>query len=244
MRRIMVLSALVGAACIVLAGTAQAQVVIKGAGKSSITIVKTPAPGPAVPTPKTAGSVSSKAAASVVGKPATGGASFAMKLAKDLGDPTKPGFGPGSYILEVESSATPTGNMVNDLLAAAFFITFTVDPITLKCTIDGHPDFITGGSLCGGMSQPACVPAPALGKCSATLSQVAGNLLQVAGGDANQPFAARFRIRINTDPANCVTGHTLVDGNGTPSLMPPSSTCRTGANTVVGVGGVALGSPD
>ena len=231
MRRFMVLSALAAAACLVLVGSAQAQQ--KGAGKSSISIIKTPTPAPPALTPKAAGSVSSKPVMSVAGKDATGGASFAMKLAKDLSDPSKPGFGAGNYVLEVESSATPTGNMVSDGLAAAFFITFTIDA-SFKCTIDGHPDFITGGSLCGGMSQPACVAAPALGKCSATLQQVAGNLLGVAA-HANDPFGARFRIRTNPDTTNCKTGHVIVEATG---ANPATTTCRTG--TVIGVGGVAL----
>jgi hypothetical protein len=229
----MVLSALAAAASLVLVGSAQAQQ--KGAGKSSISIIKTPTPAPPALTPKAAGSVSSKPVMSVAGKDATGGASFAMKLAKDLSDPAKPGYGPGNYVLEVESSATPTGNMVSDGLAAAFFITFTIDAAG-KCTIDGHPDFITGGSLCGGMSQPACVAPPALGKCSATLQQVAGNLLGIAA-HANDPFGARFRIRTNPDTTNCKTGHLIIDGTG-PS--PATTTCRSGP--VIGVGGVALGT--
>jgi hypothetical protein len=236
MRRVEVLVALAVAAAVAAAGIADAQVV-KGAGKSSITIVKTPAPGPSTPTPKTAGSVSSKALATVVGKPPTGGGSFAIKLSKDVGDPAKPGFADGNYVLEVEASATPTGNMVADPLAAAFFITFTVT--AGKCTLDNHPDFTTGSPNCGGTSQPVCAADPGIGKCSATLYQVAGNLFQVAGGDANQPFGARFRIRPNVDTANCKTGHLIVDAAGE---SPSTSTCRDGA--VIGVGGVALGTPD
>jgi hypothetical protein len=236
MRSGKVLGILAVAACVALAGTARAQVV-KGAGKSSTSIIKTPAPGPTTVTPKAAGSVSSKPVATVVGKPPTGGGSFAMKLAKDVGLPAKPGFADGNYVLEVEASATPTGDMVGSPLAAAYFITFTV---TLgKCTIDNHPDFTTGSPNCDGPMQPVCAPAPGAGKCSATLYQVAGNLFQVAGGDANQPFGARFRIRPNVDPNNCDTGHLIVDGLGE---QPNTSTCRDGA--VVGVGGVALGTPN
>jgi hypothetical protein len=84
MRSLKAMGIVAVAACVALTGTAGAQV--KGAGKSSITIVKTPAPGPATPTPKTAGSVSSKAQATVAGKPPTGGGSFALKLSKDVGD--------------------------------------------------------------------------------------------------------------------------------------------------------------
>ena len=106
------------AACVAVAGTAGAQV--KGAGKSSITIVKVPAPGPTTPTPKTAGSVSSKASATVAGKPPTGGGSFALKLAKDVGDPAKPGFPDGEYVLEIESSGTPTGDVIGSPISAAY----------------------------------------------------------------------------------------------------------------------------
>lgn len=222
------------AACAAMVGNASAQV--KGSGSSSVTIVKTPAPGPATPTPKTAGSVSAKAAATVAGKPPTGGGSFAMKLAKDTGDPAKPGFADGNYVLEIESAGTPTGDLVGSPLAAAFFIAFTVTGG--KCTINNHPDFNPGSPNCGGMAQPACGAAEGVGKCSAQIYQVAGNLLAAAGLVANQPFGARFRIRPNTTPATCVTGHLLLDGIGTPT--PPSSTCRTGA--VIGVGGVALGT--
>lgn len=236
MRSLKFLGVLAVAGCVALAGSANAQVV-KGAGKSSVSIIKTPAPGPNVATPKAAGSVSSKPVATVVGKPPTGGGSFAMKLSKEIGDPAKPGFADGNYVLEVEASATPTGNMVADPLAAAFFVTFTV--ALQKCTIDNHPDFTTGSPNCGGPMQPVCAPAPGVGKCAATLYQVAGNLFQVAGGDANQPFGARFRIRPNVTPANCTTGHLIVDGLGED---PPTSTCRDGA--VIGVGGVALATPD
>ena len=231
--RVIVLGAAL-VACVAFAGNALAQQ--KGAGKSSITIIAVDASGhaPAPPalTPKAAGSVSSKPVMSVAGKDATGGASFAMKLAKDLGDPTKPGFADGNYVLEVESAGTPAGNLVNDPLAAAFFITFTI--AAGKCTIDGNPGFTTGGSLCGGMSQPACVAPPGLGKCSATLQQVAGNLLGLLA-HANDPFGARFRIRTNPDTTNCKTGHVIVEATG---ANPATTTCRTG--TVIGVGGVAL----
>src|SRR5262245_26583913 len=138
------------AACVALAGTAGAQV--KGAGKSSVTIVKTPAPGAATPTPKTAGSVSSKASATIVGKPPTGGGSFAVKLAKDVGDPAKPGFLDGEYVLEVESAATSTGDIVGDPLSAAFFITLTIN--AGKCTIHNNPT--VSAPNCGAAMQPAC----------------------------------------------------------------------------------------
>ena len=73
--RVIVLGAAL-VACVAFAGNAFAQQ--KGAGKSSITIIKVDATGhaPAPPalTPKAAGSVSSKPVMSVAGKDATGGA--------------------------------------------------------------------------------------------------------------------------------------------------------------------------
>ena len=221
------------AACVALAGTAGAQV--KGAGKSSITIVAVPAPSPTTPTPKTAGSVSSKAAATVAGKPPTGGGSFALKLAKDVGDPTKPGFADGEYVLEIESAGTPTGDVIGSPISAAYFITLT---ITLgKCTIHDLASVDPNQGPCGGAMQPVCALPDQAGKCSATIYQVAGNALASAGLVANQPFGARFRIRSNPTPANCHTGDLLLNSG---VLAPPTSTCRTG--TVVGVGGVALGT--
>jgi hypothetical protein len=234
MRSVRYVALFAGAACLAVAGMANAQV--KGAGKSSITIVKTPAPGPATPTPKTAGSVSAKAKAAVAGKPPTGGGSFAVKLSKDVGDPAKPGFADGEYVLEIESASTATGNLVGDPLKAAFFIELTV--LGGKCTIHNHPDFTPGSPNCGGMAQPPCGDPEGVGKCSATVWQVAGNLLQAAGLVANQPFNARFRVRANPTPADCATGHLLIEAAGTPT--PPTSSCRTGA--VLGVAGVALGT--
>jgi len=233
--RVIVLGAAL-VACVAFAGSAGAQVV-KGAGKSSITIVKVPAPSASTATPKTAGSVSSKAAATVVGKPPTGGGSFAIKLAKELGDPTKPGFADGEYVLEIESAGTPTGDVVNSPLAAAYFITLSI--VGQKCTLHSlasvAPD--APSPTCGVGPNPACALPEGIGKCSATIYQVAGNQLAAAGLVANQPFGARFRIRTNPTPASCKTGDLFVEGLG---FQPPSTTCRNGA--VVGVGGVALGT--
>ena len=234
MRSLKLVGVLAVATSVALAGTAAAQV--KGAGKSSITIVKLPAPGPATATPKTAGSVSAKSQATIAGKPPTGGGSFAMKLAKDLGDPTKPGFADGEYVLEIESPGTPGGNTVGSPIAAAYFIEFTITGG--KCTIHNHPNFTPGSPACDGPGEPACAAPEGVGKCSAQIYQVAGDLLASAGLVANQPFGGIFRIRTNVDPSNCETGHLLLQAVGTPT--PPTSTCRNGA--VVGVGGVALGT--
>src|SRR5258705_13812870 len=76
------------AACVALTGVAQAQST-KGAGKTSASIIKFPVVNI---NQKAAGSVASKPSASVVGKAPTGGATTSVKLAKDLGDPLKPGY--------------------------------------------------------------------------------------------------------------------------------------------------------
>jgi len=236
MRHLKIVGVLTLGACVALAGHAAAQP--KGSGKSSITIVKIPAPAPTPTgaTPKTAGTVSAKPVATVAGKPPTAGGSFAIKLAKEIGDATKPGFAAGEYVLEIESAGTPSGNLVGDALSAAFFITLTVDAAG-KCTIRNNPAFSPPN--CGGDMQPACALAEQAGKCSAQIYQVAGNLLAAGGLVANQPFAARFRLRANPDPANCKTGHLFIQGP--PGVLAPAnSTCRTGA--VLGVGGVALGA--
>jgi hypothetical protein len=219
-------------ACVALAGTAGAQ--SKGSGKSSITIVKVPAP-PGT-TPKTAGSVSSKASASVAGKPPTGGGSFAMKLAKDVGDPLKPGFADGDYVLEIESAPTAGGDLVNNALAAAFFVEFNVSGG--KCTILNNPGVDPGSGNCDGPMQPKCGAAEGLGKCSANLYQLTGPLLDVTL-NANDPFGGVFRIRTNPTPALCSTGDLYIELTG---FNPALTSCRTGS--VVGVGGVALGDLD
>ena len=83
------------AACLVLSGTASAQST-KGAGKVSISFIKWPVVNIQA---KAAGSFSSKPAASVAGKPPTGGTSAALKFAKEISDPLKPGLAAGDYVL-------------------------------------------------------------------------------------------------------------------------------------------------
>jgi len=234
MRRTRVMIAVGIAASLAVAGAASAAV-LKGAGKTSTTIIKIPANN--LNDAKAAGSISSKPAPAKVGLAPTGGGSFAVKLAKDVGDPLKPGYGPGEYVIDVESSGTPTGSIVGAAGAAEFFIALTIDALTGKCTIHGNPHFTSvasGGdaTMCGGMGQPLCA-TDAVGKCSATIYQVAGEGLM---GIANpgDPFGARFRLRQNPNTATCKTGNLCVN-------VPPfvcNGSCQTGA--VVGVGGVGL----
>jgi hypothetical protein len=83
------------AACLVLSGTASAQSTKGAGGKVSISFIK----WPVVNIQAKAGSFSSKPAASVAGKPPTGGTSAALKFAKEISDPLKPGLAAGDYVL-------------------------------------------------------------------------------------------------------------------------------------------------
>jgi hypothetical protein len=214
-------------ACLVLSAPAHAQST-KGAGKSSISIIKFPV---ANIQQKAAGAMAAKPSASVAGKPPTGGVLSSLKLAKDIGDPLKPGYGPGEYVLDIETSAASDGNADSSGYVVAF-VTLTVDAL-LKCTVhaadsvngDGNNDLCTVGVDC----------APdTVGKCNFTVYQAAGqpNVQQVADG---QPQATRVRLRKLTNPANCHTGDIILLN----VPVPGGSDCRNAANTVVGVMGVA-----
>jgi hypothetical protein len=221
------------AAALAVAGMANAAV-LKGTGKASISVIATSGGhGNNSIDVKPAGTVSAKPAPAKAGAPPTGGAIFSAKLAKDVGDPTKPGFPDGAYVLEAESSATPTGDVVGSILAASFYIRF--DIAGGKCTVQTNPHFDTGGDMCGGMGQPLCAPA-GVGKCAATIYQVAGEALTAAMTFPGDPFFARFRVR--TAPATgCNTGDTCINGAGG-ICAPLTTTCHN--NPVIAVGGVAL----
>jgi hypothetical protein len=220
------------AAAVAVAGSAGAAV-LKGAGKASLSIISTSGGhGNNSIDVKASGSISAKPAPAKTGLPPTGGASFALKLAKNVGDPAKPGFADGEYVIEVESSPTPDGDIVGNILAAEFFMEMTVS--LGKCTIHTNPHFATGGDMCGGTGQPACA-TDAVGKCSATIYQVAGTALTTAGELPGDPFFARFRLRTNPTPANCATGDTCLGGI---ACVPNTTTCKSGP--VIAVGGVAL----
>jgi hypothetical protein len=220
-----------------LGATAHAQST-KGAGKTSLSIIKFPVVNIQQ---KAAGTLASKPAASVALKPPTGGALTSVKLAKDIGDPLKPGFPAGDYVLDIETSGVgPDGNADAGGNVAAF-VTLTVNAL-FKCTV--HPnDSVNGDGIndaCGTMADPnLCAPEVA-GKCNFTTYQAAGKpnyLLQPGDG---QPVASRVRLRKLTNPANCHTGDIILLG----SPQPPSSDCRNAANTVVGVMGTANGDVD
>ena len=232
MRRTSIMIAVGTAATFAVAGAAGAAV-LKGAGKASLSIIATSGGhGNTTSDAKPSGTISAKPAPAKAGVAPTGGASFALKLAKDIGDPTKRGYADGEYVVDVESSPTPDGDIVANPAAAEFFITLTIT--AGKCTIHGNPHFSTGGDMCGVGTQPLCA-SDLVGKCSGTIYQVAGT--QLGGIDMpGDPFFGRFRLRTNPTPAGCSTGDLCL---GAGACAPASTTCKSG--TVVGVGGVALG---
>jgi hypothetical protein len=236
MRTVGFLGGIAVVAGLVFGGTALAQV--KGAGKLSISIIATPGadPAPATPGAKPAGSVAAKASATVAGKPPTGGATTTLKLAKDLGLPLKPGFGPGTYLLEIESGATSEADSATST-GSTVFAQVVIDSAG-KCTIKPHAN-VDGdgiGDLCGGAMQPLCAP-PATGKCSITAYQLAGAVNYLLGPGTGQPVAGRFRLRKGINVADCNTGDILVGG----VPLFGGTTCHDPANEVVGVMGVANG---
>lgn len=216
------------AACLAITGVAQAQST-KGSGKTSSSIIKFPVVNIQA---KAAGSIAGKPSASIAGKPPTGGAVTAVKLAKDLGDPLKPGYGPGDYVIEIETGTSPDGDV-----QVSAFVTLTIGADG-KCTV--HPALSSGdvgSGSCGGMSQPLCAPEAA-GKCVFTTYQAAGIPNYTLGPGDGQPNATRMRLRVNVDPTNCHTSDIELAG----SPVPASSTCDDG--TVVGVMGLANGDID
>jgi hypothetical protein len=219
-----------GIAGALVAGPAGAQV--KGAGKLGISIIATPGGGPANPLAKAAGSFAAKPTASIAGKAPTGGATTSVKLAKDLGDPLKPGYAAGRYVLDFETTQTSTGDITAG--AVETFATLTIDALG-KCTIDAHEtvDGDTVGDLCGGPNE-LCAPS-GVGKCSVTTYQIAGiPNYQLAPGDG-QPTAQRVRLRTLPNEADCETGDVWLAG----APLIGGTTCKAGP--VVGVVGVANG---
>jgi hypothetical protein len=218
---------------LLLAGNAHAQISTKGAGKSSISVIKFPVVNIGQ---KAAGTMAAKPSASVVGKPPTGGILSSLKLAKDISDPLKPGFAPGDYVLDIETAATPDGNADSQYVAA--FVTLTIDA-AFKCTVHAA-ESVNGDAVLDqcGTAPNLCAP-DAVGKCSFTIYQAAGIPNYNAVGDA-QPNATRVRLRKLTNPANCKTAD--IDLAGVPiAHTTGTADCRNASNTVVGVVGVAAG---
>jgi hypothetical protein len=231
MRSTLVLGLALGIAGALVASPAAA--LVKGAGKLGITIIATPGGGPANTLAKAAGSFAAKPSASIAGKPPTGGALTSLKLAKELGDPLKPGFAPGRYVIDFETSASSTGDAI--VGGVETFATLTVDASS-KCTIDPNEtvDGDGNGDLCG--TAPTLCAPPAAGKCSITTYQIAGiPNYTLAPGDG-QPTAQRVRIRTLPNETDCKTGDVWLAG----APLIGGTTCKDGP--VVGVVGVANGS--
>jgi hypothetical protein len=242
MRSLRFMGVLAVGACVMLAAPASAQ--NKGTGKLSISIIATPGadPAPATLGAKAAGSIAAKASATVAGKPPTGGAITTLKLAKDISDPLKPGFGPGTYLLEIESGASSEADAAS-AAGSTVFAQVVIDAVTGKCTIKPHPaiDNDTPGecNLVPSTTPPICAPA-AVGKCSATAYQLAGPTNYLLGPGTGQPVAGRFRLRKGVNVAGCNTGDIMLGG----APLFGATTCHDPANQVVGVMGVANGEID
>lgn len=217
-----------------LAATAHAAV---GAGKSQSDITS----AAACPGCKSMGKMQSKPSDSKPGKPWTGGGITTFKFTPATGDPLKPGLATGTYVVIIETSASPGGGVQFPEGGVKTYARFSYDAATKKCTFAVHPTVDTGSPSCGGPGQAMCSPA-AVDKCSFTNFQQAGlpNILQVADGAAQAA-----RIRVATLPpasvAGCPTGTVIVAGAELfPNPGVPSNTCETG--TVVGVGGTSSGN--
>jgi hypothetical protein len=248
----------VAVASVGLMGSAHAQST-KGTGKVSISIIKwnssLPDPdgaGPLGPggvdsiNQKAAGTFAGKPKASIVGLAPTGGTITSLKLAKDISDPLKPGFGPGRYVLELETGGTPDGDT-----GVKTYATFTIDPL-FKCTVDVNASVDTGSLFCDGLGQPKCAPA-LVGKCTFSTYQIAGAHTgtlgcggvptYICGVRDGYPNATRVRIRklLLADEANCKTGYVLLGGTPVPPT-PPAADCNNG--DVVGIGGVGSADVD
>jgi hypothetical protein len=234
------LAVLLGAS-IVVAGAvpAGAQVVVKGTGKTSVTFIRwNDATNQPVST-KAAGSIQSKPKAGTSVLP-TGGAITTLKLPFQPGptiDPLKPGFPAGDYVLHIETSATPTGNV-----DTSAFVVLHIDSAG-KCTPDANPT-VDGDSPTDWCNQPGnvCAPTTPL-KCSFSIYQVSGSLSSQAPG-AGMPAASRIRLRKKIPAGNCLSGDIFTAGNeirannaGAFDLV--NHDCADGA--VVAVGGVANG---
>jgi hypothetical protein len=250
--------ALVGAASLALTGAAHAQST-KGTGKVSISIIKwdptLPDPdGPGLHGPggvtnilqKAAGTFAGKPKASIAGLAPTGGTITTLKLAKDIGDPLKPGFPPGEYVLEVETGASPDGDAL-----IKTFARLTVDALN-KCTVHVSPSVKPGSPYCGGGGQPLC-DDDEVGKCSFSTYQIAGadtTLLNCSplptyqcGVRDGEPNASRIRIRqlLPADQADCQTGYILL---GTTAIFPLGGPISCANGPVVGIGGVGSADVD
>lgn len=226
-----------GAAAMMLVSPAGAQV--KGTGKTGITIIRWDDAMNQPVSTKAAGSLQTKPKLGIAGLSPTGGAVTALKLPFQPGatiDPLKPGFPAGDYVLQIETSQTPTGNQ--DVTS---YVTLTMSAAG-KCTVHVNPTVDgTAPDWCGG-SNPPCVPE-IVDKCTYSTFQVAGSLEPLSPG-TGAPSASRMILKKKL--TNCQTGDLLIGTGGTATKARPNVAgsfdvtahdCADGA--VVGVLGVA-----
>ncbi len=227
-----------GVALVAMATPASAQV--KGAGKTSLTIIRWDEGANQPVSGKAAGSISSKPKAGVPGLSPTGGAITQVKLPFQAGatiDPLKPGFPAGEYVLQIETSTSATGDQ-----NISSFVRLTMSPLG-KCTAHASPtvdNVVNPTAWCTVAGHQPCAPS-ITDKCTYSTYQVAGSLAPLAPG-TGQPSASRIRLRKRV--ANCETGDlnnggTEIRPNDSGSFDPFNHDCADGA--VVGVMGVANG---
>ena len=196
MRTSIVLAMAIGCVAAVAVSPARAQV--KGTGKLSITIIRWNDVSNLPVSGKAAGSIGTKPKLGVTGLSPTGGSTTSIKLPFQAGpsiDPLKPGFPAGDYVLQIETSSTPTGNQ--DVTS---YVVLTMSALG-KCTAQVNPtiDGDVGTDWCKLSGNPPCAPALA-DKCTYTTYQVAGSVSGLAPG-AGFPSSSRMILRKRV--ANC-----------------------------------------
>ena len=193
---------------------------------------------------KAAGTFAGKPKASIVGLPPTGGAITSLKLAKDIGDPLKPGYGPGEYVLELETGATADGDVF-----VKTYATFTIDALG-KCTVHVNSSVITGSPYCGGALQPLC-DEEEVGKCTFSTYQIAGADTTTlgclglptysCGVRDGYPAATRIRVRKRILLDDCQTGYVFL---GAVPITPTPVTADCNNGDVVGIAGTGAADVD
>ena len=240
MRTSFVLAMAIGCVAAVAVSPARAQV--KGAGKVGISIIRWDDVGNVPVSGKAAGSIQTKPKLGVTGFSPTGGSTTSVKLPFQAGptiDPLKPGFPVGDYVLQIETSQTPTGN--EDVTS---YVVLTMSSLG-KCTALAGPtvDGDAPTDWCGQGGNPPCAPSIA-DKCTYTTYQVAASLSPLAPL-AGVPSSSRMILRKRV--ANCLTSDLRIGAGAGVEVRPNNAgsfdafdhDCADGA--VVGVFGVANG---
>jgi hypothetical protein len=232
------LAVMSGAIVLATAMPSVGQVVVKGTGKSSVTFIRWNEGTNLPVSTKAAGSIANKPKAGTALLP-TGGTTTQLKLPFQPGptiDPLKPGYPTGDYVLQIETSQTPTGPA-----DTSAFVVIHIDAAG-KCTPDANPtiDGLQPTDWCHQPGNAACVNTIAT-KCTFTTYQVSGSLTSQAPG-AGMPAASRVRLRKKIPAGNCFTGDVTLAGveiraNDGGTFDAVNHDCGDGA--VVAVAGVA-----